>query len=362
VIRKFLQKGLTTLAIKAVQSDAVRDALAIALRGAVERGAPRIDLDCLRMPYDGLGTAAGVSGSAARGDTVFITARFRSGSTMLWNLFRHAPGCTSYYEPFNERRWFDPAVRGERVDSSHKRVEDYWSEYEGLGELARYYREDWSHRDFFMDANFWSPDMKRYLDLLIERAPGRPVLQFNRIDFRLPWLRRHFPLAKIVHLYRHPREQWCSALKAPRAFPKDAPTHEFASCDKFYLRRWVKDLKHHFPFLADARERHPYCWFYFIWRLSYLFGRQFGDYSVCFERLVEKPTDEITKLMGFLDICAADIDALRALVVPPEAERWREYADDGWFKEHESYCEGVLREFLGEYISLRAPATTAAYS
>src|SRR5262245_55459716 len=41
---------------------------------------------------------------------LFITGRFRSGSTLLWQLFRALPGVTCYYEPFNERRWFDPAA------------------------------------------------------------------------------------------------------------------------------------------------------------------------------------------------------------------------------------------------------------
>lgn len=68
---------------------------------------------------------------------VFITARFRSGSTLLWNLFRHVPGCTAYYEPLNERRWFDPASRGDRVDKTHVGVEDYWREYKGWGTWRR---------------------------------------------------------------------------------------------------------------------------------------------------------------------------------------------------------------------------------
>ena len=47
--------------------------------------------------------------------------------------------------------------------------------------------------------------MKQYVQLLIEKASARPVLQFNRVDFRLPWFRHHFPHATIVHFYRHPK-------------------------------------------------------------------------------------------------------------------------------------------------------------
>ncbi len=32
-------------------------------------------------------------------EPVFVTARFRSGSTLLWNLFRNTPEETAYYEP-----------------------------------------------------------------------------------------------------------------------------------------------------------------------------------------------------------------------------------------------------------------------
>jgi hypothetical protein len=42
---------------------------------------------------------------------VFITGRFRSGSTLLWNIFRNIEGFNAYYEPFNERRWFDQGAR-----------------------------------------------------------------------------------------------------------------------------------------------------------------------------------------------------------------------------------------------------------
>ncbi len=35
------------------------------------------------------------SSTNLRADPVFITARFRSGSTLLWNLFRNVPGVTA---------------------------------------------------------------------------------------------------------------------------------------------------------------------------------------------------------------------------------------------------------------------------
>ena len=69
---------------------------------------------------------------------VFISARFRSGSTALWNVFRNTPDCTAFYEPFNERRFFDSSTRGEYVDSTHRGVNDYWREYEAISGLEAF--------------------------------------------------------------------------------------------------------------------------------------------------------------------------------------------------------------------------------
>jgi hypothetical protein len=59
-----------------------------------------------RRVYPDLGAAEPDDSLMAR-NAVFVTARFRTGSTLLWNIFRHVPGVTAYYEPLNERRWFD---------------------------------------------------------------------------------------------------------------------------------------------------------------------------------------------------------------------------------------------------------------
>jgi hypothetical protein len=91
-------------------------------------------------PYPGLGHPRHDGRTSKRDDIVFITGRFRSGSTLLWNIFRNLPDCTAYYEPHNERRWFDPQSRGSHTDPSHRQVSDYWLEYQGLEELGHYYR------------------------------------------------------------------------------------------------------------------------------------------------------------------------------------------------------------------------------
>jgi hypothetical protein len=312
----------------------------------------------IAAPYADLGTPRRTPRPSDRSDVVIITGRFRSGSTLLWNLFRQAGGFSAYYEPLNERRWFDPRVRGETTDPTHRNVSDYWLEYDGLEVLGESYREDWIRRHLLMDEHSWDPEMKRYVDTLIDRAAGRPVLQFNRIDFRLPWFRHHYPEATFLHIVRHPRDQWCSTLQGDtKRFPRDATMAHFAPYDHFYLRMWAEDLRYHFPFLEEQRNRHPYQIFYYIWKLSYLFGVTYCDHSVLFESLLDDPYVELGKLFQAVGTVPVDLQALKGLIVEPARGRWRGYADDSWFQALEADCDSVLAEFLGWD---RGPKTTAA--
>jgi hypothetical protein len=278
--------------------------------------------------------------------TVFITARFRTGSTLLWNIFRHVQGCVAYYEPLNERRWFDASRRGDRIDRSHRGVDDYWREYEGLEDLGSVYRESWVDRQLVMDETTWAPELREYIDRLIGHAsPARAILQFNRVDFRLPWLRRQFPGVTILHLYRHPRSQWCSSLMTPAKVPRDVAMDAFEPFDHFYLARWARDLRRHFPFIADRGATTAYRTFYLIWKLSYLCGAALSDCSLSYESLIDSPRSGIATM---LDACGlqGDTDALTGLVGAASPDVWRSFASEDWFRAHESACETVLAEFM----------------
>jgi hypothetical protein len=297
-------------------------------------------------PYPELGQAASGDLIAER-RAVFITARFRSGSTLLWNLFRQVGNCTSYYEPLNERRWFDPSHRGQHTDATHRHVDEYWREYDGLEELSRYYRDDWTKRRLYMDQQSWDPDLMTYVRTLVGRAKDRPVLQFNRIDFRLAWFRHTFPAATLIHLYRNPRDQWCSSLGSSTSCNPSSGMSGFEKDDGFYLLGWAADLKHRFPFLAPETIEHPYRLFYYLWKLSFWFGHAYSHHSLSFEALTSNPRTELARLFDVVGIADADYDRLSALVEPTPS-RWPRFASDAWFRAHETACEETLRDFFGE--------------
>lgn len=296
------------------------------------------------LPYVELPVPGTPDPASERDDVILLTARFRTGSTLLWNVFRHVPGCWAYYEPLNERRWFRPQTRG--TDATHRGVDEYWREYDGLGVLDASFDDDFAHRRLLLDGGDWHPRLQSYLSQLILRARGRPVLKFNRVDFRLPWLRRRYPRATLIHLYRHPRDQWVSLLRHPSAFPPDGRIDDFAAADRFYLLPWANELQPFFPFLDPRTLTHPYELHYYLWRLSYWCGLTFADHSLSFESLVSEPDRALAALFAVCRVDTGVIPEVRRLIEPPVLGNWRAYAPDAWFRRREEVCEAVLAEFF----------------
>jgi Sulfotransferase family len=297
-------------------------------------------------PYRGPAPAPAAAGNRP----VFITARFRSGSTFLWLVFRNIPGVTAYYEPLNPNRWFSPTAPS-KVDPSHKRVTDYGAEYRGMADLDRWFRDDWSSRFLHMDRTHYDPDLYRYVGELVRRAEGRAVLQFNRVDFRLDWLRANFREAQILHLYRDPREQWMSMQ---RTEGYRVPLECRLSLDlalpelPFYTLPWALDLRGVFPFLEPELAPHPYALHYYLWRLSYSYGRQYADHSVAYEALVEDFSGTFGAVAKALDLSGVDLEALAGLIQREKGVTWPEYAPAAWFDAIEAECERVLVAHFGE--------------
>ena len=357
-LRNSIRSRFFSIWKKAFQTDDGKHAAADALRDLLSWRPNDVSGDLVsESPYSDLGRRSTATPVCERDDIIIVSARFRSGSTLLWNLFRNVPGCTSYYEPFNGRRWFDSRSRGEQVDSTHRQVADYWTEYDGFDDLGEVFDEAWNEHEFYMNEDAWNPRMQTYIERLVERADGRPVLQFNRLDFRLPWARHAFPNARYVHLYRHPRDQWTSILRKNQGFPLNGDMADFRAVDGFYLERWAADLKYRFPFLDERSIEHPYQLHYFLWKLSYIYGRAYSDISLSFEELTTAPERSVFSLFETCGIDACHIENLLPLIQPPPFGKWKQYADDQWFRRHEERCEEVLWRFFagGESAGDRRP-------
>jgi len=296
--------------------------------------------------YPELAAADGREAQPGGPAPVFITARFRTGSTLLWNILRHTPGITAYYEPLHPTLALPPDQRAAARDPTHFGVEEYWSEYTRIEGLERWYTEPWDRQYLYLDSLDWRPALTRYLQVLLRAAPHRPVLQFNRVDFRLDWLRHVFPHARLVHLFRHPRDQWLSTLRDPASFGPDAPPEQFAEHDYFFLRDWVADLASHFPVLDWQLVRHPYRMFYLVWKLSYVWGKAYSGFSFAYEQLLSAPQQTLSDLFGFLDLDPRWAAPAARLVRFASNSKWRTYADAAWFSAHERAAESLLDKML----------------
>lgn len=338
-----IKNALLNIYLKFFNNEKVQQSLHDSIKLAKQNLGDIVNED---SPYSDINNSSGKSHQsiAERDDIIFITSRFRSGSTVLWNIFRNIEGCTSYYEPFNERRWFDPNKRGNHVDSTHLGVDDYSKEYDDLEHLDAYYDEDWIRAGLFMDEDTWAPKMKSYICELIDKAPERPVLQFNRIDFRLPWLKKQFPNAKFIHLYRHPRDQWFSFLTDKKLMNKDDVLNTYV--DGFYLNTWCDDLAKHFPFLDERETPHPYQRFYYLWKLSYLYGKKECDQSLSLEQLTQAPQQTLQSLFTELNIDYKHLEQAASVLEKPSIDKWKKYADNQWFEILEQECEKTLNDFL----------------
>ena len=277
---------------------------------------------------------------------VFVSARFRSGSTLLWQCFQRLAGFTAYYEPFNDRRWFDPTIRGEGVDPSHRGVADYSSNYDGLTDLASVFDDSWGVRHLSLGANAKLPNMREYVDRLIRAARHRPVLQFNRIDFRLPYLRQQFPDATFVHLNRNPRDTWLSTLRGVKNDP-DWSLSSFAPFCKFYLLNWYNDLSMSYPSMwRHPAKTHPYELHYMIHRLSELFAFRDCHYFLSYESMEKRLEAEMKKLLLHMGDSQVDLSPLEGLLAPRQTS-YDHSEDTGFYQQVEERVETHLKNWLG---------------
>ena len=277
---------------------------------------------------------------------IAITARFRSGSTLLWRLLRDHPAVTAYYEPLNPRRWFDAEHRGTKVDKTHRGVCDYWSEYSGISPNSVRWDESWTSDDLYLSKLQPKHRLYDYIKLLLGQAQNRSVLQFNRLDFRLEWFKHRFPGVSLIHLQRNPRDQWLSTFQKHPPCSKNATIANRGFQDEFYLLSWARDLSRYIPLLAELDDLHPYELSYLIWRLSEVFAQNHVDYTLQYESLVKNPRQTIGELADrFGLIGLADMPAVESIDAR-SVKRWGSYADPDWFKTRESRCDRLLDLFV----------------
>ncbi len=271
---------------------------------------------------------------------VVVTARFRSGSTLLWQLLRQLDDVTAFYEPCHDNLC-EHVRSATPVQESHRGVASYWDEYAPLMDrLPALHANAFGASRLHLDAADEWPAFEHYLRFLMESTrPRRAVLQMNRVDLRLRWLRARFPEALLIHLVRNPRDQWLSMVGGE----PDATLGDPDENTPYDLLLWAVSLSADFPFLVGPHITHSYERHYLIWRLSAWMGARCSHLSLSYDDDFAAGSESgLRKLVDALGVGHQWIPRLATSVAsgPPHTRAGTPSAAE--FTAMEAACDGLL--------------------
>jgi hypothetical protein len=261
--------------------------------------------------------------NAPSGDLVFLSGDFCSGSTLLFTLFRKTHEYYCLYEPLH------PLLREYliwplRVYEHHYFVKNYFDEYAGFDRVGELFDPRWATQNLYLEAGDPAEDLYQYIKYLIETASVRQkkvLLKFNRMSFRLPWLRARFPEAKIVHIYRDKESQWKSIVaRGQEHLGREDVGQYSAHFRGFNIADWGEDLKTAFPELAAEQSKTGFERFSKLYDRSLAAHRLHTDVSIEYRALCKDFEAQCSRVFEAVG-CAADINQLKPLIVQPENQR-----------------------------------------
>jgi hypothetical protein len=256
-------------------------------------------------------------------DLVFLTGDFCSGSTLLFTLFRETKEYHCLYEPLHSyiREYL---IWPLRVYEHHFFVSDYFEEYKGFNRVDELFDPRWACHDLFLTAADSRDDLYRYISYLIEKSRTRNpkvLLKFNRVNFRLPWLRARFPEAKVVHIYRDKGSQWKSIVaRGQEHWGRENIGQDSPHFEGFNIASWCEDLKSVFPELAAEHSQTGFDRFSKLYDRSLVAQQASADISVDYKALCKDFETQCQKMFDVVG-CRTEVSRLKHLIVQPESQK-----------------------------------------
>ncbi|MCG5060483.1 MAG: tetratricopeptide repeat protein [Limnoraphis sp. WC205] len=291
---------------------------------------------------------------------IFITARYRTGSTYLYSLFSIVTKVKTFYEPLH------PQIVSHFLDADHTNIEEakaiqnhtfksnyfYFDEYKLLNrkKLIGTYQTSFANSKMFLSSLDRFSELKTYINLLIFSQSEQEelnVLQFNRIDFRLAWFRINFPNAIIVNLRRNPRDVYASYIGVYERVSQQKYRASNTSLGEFYyLDNYINFLSEICPQQLNKVELNNYEKIYILSQLSDLWGDKFADLVIHYESLVDDPVGTLYKIVSYLPNFKLDF---KEDIIQPNKDRvnvWQNYHSENWFKRCEERCKRIIEQIL----------------
>src|SRR5581483_3985650 len=182
----------------------------------------------------------------------------------------------------------------------------------------------WGSQDLYLPPDAERDALYRYFSYLIGESFGRsPRVMFkeNRLAFRLGWFRRHFPAARIVHIYRRKEAQWRSMVRRGQLFVgREDIGQDRVDFAGFNLAAFCEDLKATFPELDARHFTTGFERFSRLWELSYQHNRRYADVSIDYDDLVNDFEATFGRVWEACGAPPIDISRLRAFVVKPDQQ------------------------------------------
>lgn len=273
---------------------------------------------------------------------IFLSGLWRSGSTYIWSQFRENPETYCFYEPLNQGLGrlnkkrigtYNPEVT--KVNTHPVLEKPYFAEFEPLLKRrgVKKFKRRFAYDCFAMDEEEKDEALKKYINSLCNLAQTQnkiPVLGFNRVCFRLGWLKNSFG-APIVHIDRNAREIWNSYTRLANLgnytyfliwltiiernadHPLFAPLAVKLPLRGFPQKLYMKPKKFYREVLNDLSPEETYYMVFYLWYAAALHALSYADHIIDTNRADESgyagQCARNIKLFSNLDINLSDLRA-----------------------------------------------------
>ncbi|MTJ15175.1 sulfotransferase [Anabaena sp. UHCC 0187] len=289
-------------------------------------------------------------------DCIFITARYRTGSTYLYSLFSSLANTIAFYEPLNYHvlDWLekdDLEHQKTQLWLSHNLQDGYFYEYKSLERevLTKYFKRKFGIERMVLSATEDHSELKDYLNFLLSTYPQKlKVLQFNRIDFRLAWIKANFPGALIVNLRRNPRDIYASFVGLYLRSGNGDRTNLNDGIEKVIdfvgLNEELNALSEVSVPQFSLHDLNSYEKIYLLNQLSHQWSDQFADLVLEYEALIQDPVGELSKIISHIPKFELKFSGEMPKPRKDRINVWQEYHPEIWFQECEVKCNSLLEK------------------
>ena len=245
---------------------------------------------------------------------IIATGYFRTGSTFFFSCLRQVQRFRCFYEPYHpELLEFinslgDDDSGPDREALGHSLGDDYFSEFEGLDKIAlndTYGLERRITNQPVLHARSVHDDLFNYI-LFLENFANQHeqinVLQANRLNFAMPWLKSNFPDYLLILITRNPQAVFSSlqSLGSKDGINIDA---EDSQCSYWNVSEAFENIVKHYGFYRNNLPSFGYYQkLYFVLKFSERVMAQSADIIMSYEQFLVNPEPVFTLIGNAMQV------------------------------------------------------------